>query len=45
MKARLHAQGCVANPRHSSRYGFGLRLALSVNPSLSLRSDTSAPEY
>jgi len=35
MKSRLHAHGCVANPRHSDGYGCGLRLAPSANPSIS----------
>jgi len=36
MKPRLRAQGGVANPRDSTGYRCGLRLALNANPSVSL---------
>ena len=34
MKLRLHTHGFVANPRDSTSYRCGLRLALGVNPSV-----------
>ena len=40
--ARLSAQGIVANPRNTVRYCCGLRLALSRNPSHSIRDATPA---
>ncbi|MDP2405619.1 MAG: hypothetical protein Q8M50_05120, partial [Hydrogenophaga sp.] len=35
MKPRLHVHGCVANPRDSTSYRCGLRLALGANSSVS----------
>ena len=37
MKPRLSGHGGVVNPRDTSRYRFGLRLALTRDPSISLR--------
>jgi hypothetical protein len=38
MKPRLHTHGCVANPRDSTSYHCGLRLALGANPSVSFHA-------
>ena len=45
MKPRLRAQGGVANPRDSTGYRCGLRLALSANPSVSLHASMGVARH
>jgi hypothetical protein len=45
MKARLRADGGVANARDTTGYRRAWRLALDPNPSLSSCFETPAPEY
>ena len=45
MKTRLAGHGGVANPRDTSGYRCGLRLALTRNASISFRARTCEPVY
>ncbi len=45
MKSRLSGHGGVANPRDTTRYRCGLRLALTRNASISLRVRTYESVY